>query len=133
MKPVDDFNCWIEYAERDLEVAKTLSRKDNPDIDNACYHCQQSAEKAMKAFLVYSKVSFKFIHDLDEICKDCKAIEPEFDNIKRQCAVLTGYITSARYPGDYFQINESDMQKAIMYAEDVLNLVKEKTGLFIKI
>jgi len=47
---------WIRYAENDIEAVNILiaHRPLKPEI--ICYLCQQSAEKAMKAFLVYSGI-----------------------------------------------------------------------------
>jgi len=42
---------WVRYAEEDLLGASDLARKTPPLRNLACFHCQQSAEKYLKALL----------------------------------------------------------------------------------
>jgi len=52
---------WLLKARRDLESAKVLfDRKLN---DTSVYHCQQAAEKSLKAYLAWHKVPLIKIHD----------------------------------------------------------------------
>ncbi len=43
---------WLIKADHDLRSAQRLmaSDRDDPILDTAVYHCQQTAEKALKAF-----------------------------------------------------------------------------------
>ena len=44
---------WIDYAAQDLGVARHLFENYHPKpLEIVCYHCQQSAEKAIKAVIV---------------------------------------------------------------------------------
>lgn len=43
---------WLEYAEHDLYAAKLLAESHKPPFEVIAYHCQQSAEKAIKALLI---------------------------------------------------------------------------------
>ena len=45
--------AWMVKAWRDLETARRAAGGEPPFYDIAVYHCQQAAEKAVKAFLVY--------------------------------------------------------------------------------
>ena len=40
-------------SQHDLGSARRLMEGDEPYLDTAVYHCQQAAEKALKAFLTY--------------------------------------------------------------------------------
>lgn len=42
---------WLAKAQHDLGSAQLLANNANPYFDTAIYHCQQAAEKALKAFL----------------------------------------------------------------------------------
>lgn len=57
---------WFEKAEQDLEMA--------------CYHCQQCAEKYLKGFLVSRSVEFRPVHDLDSFPIDLSHDESAFGN-----------------------------------------------------
>ena len=40
---------WMTRASHDLRSARILSAADDPLLDIAIYHCQQAAEKSIKA------------------------------------------------------------------------------------
>jgi hypothetical protein len=43
---------WLDIAEEDLASAQKLAAPPSPHWKTAVYHCQQAAEKAVKALLV---------------------------------------------------------------------------------
>jgi len=48
---------WIKFSDRDLETANYLYENMRPmPFEIICYLCQQSAEKALKAFWIYSEI-----------------------------------------------------------------------------
>ena len=51
--PVPAAKVWMIKAWRDLETARRVATGEPPFLDVAVYHCQQAAEKAVKAFLVH--------------------------------------------------------------------------------
>jgi HEPN domain-containing protein len=121
-----DFLIWLKYSEDDLKLAKLVTTTDNPDMKNACYHCQQCAEKALKAFLISNNIKFKFIHDLEELCLDCQDIDPTFKQISANCSILNDYATVTRYPSTFVFV-EALLVEAIELTEEILEFVKEKT------
>ena len=49
------FHEWLSFAETDLGVARHLYESYHPKpLEIICYHCQQSAEKAIKAVIIWS-------------------------------------------------------------------------------
>lgn len=42
---------WLIRARQDLKAAHVLAAGPEPLLDTAIYHCQQAAEKAVKAWL----------------------------------------------------------------------------------
>lgn len=42
---------WVLKAEDDIESARTLAALAKPKRDVVCFHCQQAAEKYLKALL----------------------------------------------------------------------------------
>lgn len=60
---------WVKKAEADYLAALTLSRKKKvPLHDAACFHCQQSAEKYLKARIEEHGIRVPKTHDLDAFC-----------------------------------------------------------------
>ena len=63
MKPPDEalvllVRQWIAKAEVDYRTAERLVRDDEPIRESIAFHCQQTAEKYLKAFLVWRQVEF---------------------------------------------------------------------------
>ena len=49
---------WTKIAERDLITAKQGLETKQIITDTVCFHCQQAAEKYLKAYLVYLEQDF---------------------------------------------------------------------------
>jgi HEPN domain-containing protein len=47
---------WLAKAKNDLITARTMLETDPPITDIVCFHAQQCAEKALKAFLVVADI-----------------------------------------------------------------------------
>jgi HEPN domain-containing protein len=62
--------AWMEKAWRDLEMAQRAVAVMPPFYDMAVYHCQQSGEKAAKAFLVLRGLVFEKTHDIELLIGD---------------------------------------------------------------
>ena len=45
---------WLQKAKNDLLSARILLEHDPPVLDTACFHCQQTVEKGLKAFLIWN-------------------------------------------------------------------------------
>ena len=93
-----DTETWLEYAERDLVVARRM--REAPVVEEAAlFHCQQAAEKALKAYLILAEAaevprthSLRYlVRMLDEL----GAATPAADGID----FLDVYGVSVRYPG----------------------------------
>ena len=51
--PASEAKAWMVKAWRDQETARRAAGGEPPLYDIAVYHCQQAAERAVKAFLVH--------------------------------------------------------------------------------
>ncbi len=112
-------------AENDLKSAIVL--KDNQLYDSAVYHCQQSAEKALKAFLIYKNKELVKTHDLDKLNTLCEGIDPDFESIYDLCELLTPFATQFRYFGaDSFMPDKVDVLEAIESAQKIFNMISNK-------
>ena len=58
---------WLTKAASDLRSARVLGSADDAPLDTAIYHCQQTAEKAVKAFLVSREISPEKTHDIRKL------------------------------------------------------------------
>ena len=74
---------WLRYASMDIDAAQQLySQQQNPrqrPIEIILYHCQQGAEKALKAFMVQNGHYPPKTHDLQDLRLICRQWDIRFD------------------------------------------------------
>lgn len=56
---LDETKEWLQKAKNDLVWAQVLIKHDPPVLDTGSFHCQQTVEKALNAFLVWKGGSFE--------------------------------------------------------------------------
>ena len=117
---------WLGKAEDDYISATVLMDKVNPpQIEIACYHCQQCAEKALKAFCAYNGDEIQKTHNLIVLCQQCMILDSEFSEILSDCSRLTPYSVQTRYP-NCIDILEEEAKAAITTAKRVFDFVYGK-------
>jgi len=111
------FQQWIDKANDDLRVAEYLSAMHHPTPDEIiCYHCQQSAEKYLKAFLFLHDIEPPNTHDLKKLLLMCQQKNSEFAALTSNAYILTRYGVMPRYPNE-LGITEEDMKYALANAK----------------
>jgi HEPN domain-containing protein len=92
---------WIDIADKDLALAEHTAKTMWPTpYELVCFHCQQFAEKYLKAFLVSKGQEPPYIHDLAKLASFCEAENPVFSEVKQKCIILNEYGVQLRYPGN---------------------------------
>ena len=128
MSEPDIVKEWLRYANNDLIVAKHCFEDLYPkQTEIASYHCQQCAEKALKAILLFHDKEPLKTHDLKVLCKMCQDIDSTFANISTQCAHLNPYGVAVRYP-DELSPDEGMVKLAINDAQQVYDFCVSATG-----
>jgi len=120
-----DVREWIRFALMDFDVALNEAKRYRPPIEIICYHCQQAAEKMLKAYIITQNNTFKKTHDLETLIEECKRFSHDFGNIKSNCVMLSSYVSGARYPSE-IELTEYEMKQAIKNAQQVLDFTKSK-------
>lgn len=113
---------WLSYAEEDLAAARALSDSGAPR--HVCWLAQQTAEKALKAVLVFLQIEFPFWHDLDAL----RNLVPEGWSVKEahpDLAELTQWAVQSRYPGDWPEATETDAKVALEQAGSLCQSVSK--------
>jgi HEPN domain-containing protein len=91
---------WVSKAEQDFHSADALLHAvEVPFADTAAFHCQQCAEKYLKAFLTENLIRFERIHVLAALLSLCVSFDEDFLKIGRDLDGLEGYSVAIRYPG----------------------------------
>jgi HEPN domain-containing protein len=117
---------WIKYAQEDYECALLLAKTGNPYAPRkACYDCQQSAEKILKAYIIANGGNLVKTHDLKLLLENCVQYSSEFDSLRSFCTVLNLYIAATRYPSDTI-LTTSDMETALQGAYQILEFTKSR-------
>lgn len=114
---------WLVRADHDLRSARLLFIADPPLLDTAVYHCQQTAEKALKAYLTLKDTPFQKVHALSVLVEQCMQSDPTFAELMDIADMLTPYAVAFRYPGDVLEPAKEDAQEALDAAGKVLDFV----------
>lgn len=114
---------WLIKAKHDIMSAERLLAGDPPLLDTAVYHCQQAAEKALKAFLTLHDLPFQKVHVLSSIIEQCAKIDPSFEELSDIGDILTPYATMFRYPGGVLEPEEADAHEAFRLSRFLFEFV----------
>ncbi len=117
------YHEWLNFANRDLQSAVFLQNMYPIPFEIICYHCQQSAEKFLKAYLILNDVKVKRTHDLVVLQEDCCRLNSDFKTIENECINLTDYSVTTRYPYP-MELNEHDMKMAIKDVQHIKEFVE---------
>lgn len=117
---------WVKKAEHDLGFAE-LGHQFKPEYsDLICYHCHQTAEKYLKALLVFLGIVFKKKHDLTYLL-DLIAEKIQIDDNLHNCAeILADYAVEIRYPTSWTFPDKNEVEEAFQAAKSVKNFVLEQ-------
>lgn len=123
MKPHEE---WLFKAEQDLKSAELLLNARDALLDIAIYHCQQCAEKALKAYLTFKEQEIDKTHNLVLLVERCQHVESEFSALIDQAVFLRPYATLYRYPSGDLLPPKKDVEAALEKAGIVLVFVTRK-------
>jgi HEPN domain-containing protein len=123
---IQEIRQWLLKARHDLRSAERLLTCDPPLLDTAVYHCQQTAEKALKAYLTLQDAPFQKVHVLSVLIEQCMEFDRSFEDIRDIVDVLTPYAIAFRYPGDVLEPDPADAEEAFSLAGLVLDFVAKR-------
>ena len=128
---IDLVKSWLRLAKENLLFARSGMKEHYAPYHTICFLCQGSAEKYLKAFLIWNGWKLKKIHDLKDLLVFCIDYNPEFEKLKEECGLLNEYIIEGRYPGDvpYENITENDAKESIEAAEKIETYVLKSIDL----
>jgi HEPN domain-containing protein len=117
---------WLEKANRDLAAARLLAEHETL-WEGACFHCQQAAEKALKAFLIAVSERLPRTHDLVVLTHLCGAKDPSFEKLIDSAELLNPFYAGTRYPNiGGLELTEEDVDRAVSAAKQVYDFVSRK-------
>jgi HEPN domain-containing protein len=115
---LNDPAIWFDYAKSDLALARGGKLPD-VRVGSLCHHCQQSAEKALKAVLLSHHVDFPPTHSLKKLFK---LLPPPLSAPPdvMEAIILEEYVLKGRYPVEFMDIQPAEYEKAVELAGKVL-------------
>jgi HEPN domain-containing protein len=117
----------VRKAEADWRGAQSLAGKKPPLHDLVCFHCQQCAEKYLKALLEELGIAVAKTHDLDKLRITLKRYHSGLSSLWRGLRFLTEFAVDTRYPGD--NASKRQAAAALRWAERVRAAARTILGL----
>jgi len=128
MSGIDWIRQWLDKAENDLLAANRLFHDYHPkQLDISGYHCQQAAEKALKAVIISFDLAEDVprTHDLELLLELCLALDKGFELFRTACFSLNPMATRTRYP-DGYELTEADVEAALHAAQRIVDFCAAK-------
>lgn len=120
---------WVASAERDRDSVYILLESSKPPYEIIAFHCQQCAEKYLKALFVQHDRKPLFVHDLLRLNRGMQDLYPALADIEAECERLTPFGTVTRYPGSIMEPSAEHMPQAIEWTESVRRAVRDSLEL----
>jgi HEPN domain-containing protein len=96
LQPREQGDRWLRQALQDLDDAQYA--RDGGRFHLTCFLAQQSAEKALKAYLYARGQALVLGYSVARLCQDAIEFDPRFAELKRAAAPLDKYYIPTRYP-----------------------------------
>jgi len=112
--------AWLAKARQDCARIRRCLDAAPPDTEDALFHCQQAAEKAVKALLAWHDEPFRKTHDLSALGRQCAILEPALSALLNRLDDLTEYAWLFRYPGDFVAPPEPEIADAQTLAGEIV-------------
>jgi HEPN domain-containing protein len=119
---------WLRKANDDLRSAQVDLAAVPPLIEDALFHCQQAAEKAMKAFLTAHDAAFRKTHDLDELAAVCEVLDSSLTDALDPARDLTVFAWAFRYPGPGEPPPEAEAHQSLQLARTTVAAIEQRLG-----
>ena len=117
---------WMNKAEHYIGMAELAIAQKTDYTDAICFHCQQAAEKYLKALLVIKKIEFKRTHHLtyllDLISEKIDTSEKLYSYVEK----LESFAVEVRYPDDMYEPTQKEAKEAFNAAIKIKNFVISK-------
>jgi HEPN domain-containing protein len=127
MNPNDPLS-WIEKGDRDLGVVRIILAETTDYSDLVCYHCQQAAEKYLKALQLHFGQPVKKTHILETLLDLLSPFVKIEDELYDKALILQEYAVGIRYPNPFSDPTEEDVKESLSNAESFQTFAKNILG-----
>ncbi|MEN6547702.1 MAG: HEPN domain-containing protein [Armatimonadia bacterium] len=115
---------WLQAARADLAYAE-MTPPVGVGYEQACFHAQQAAEKALKALLLHYDQEPPYVHNIQVLLDRLAAYEPNIGEIAGSAA-LTSHAVLTRYPSSEEPVAVDEWKLAAALALQVVEWVSHR-------
>ena len=130
-RPLETARRWLAQAEHSLSVTRVLL--DNGLWPEVCFHAEQTAQLALKAYLFFEGRRFVNVHSVRTLAEECINHDAGFAPLIDYGMILDRYYLSTRYPDalpdpaiPFESFSELDAQQALDFAAEIVGAVRSK-------
>lgn len=114
---------WLDRAGEDIASAKILSEHESC-YNNAAFHCQQTVEKALKAYILLRSDLLVDGHNLPWLCKRAGKYDETFLDWLGESASLSKCYIETRYPADIpLELTREQVRKYYEMADEMYRFI----------
>lgn len=117
---------WREKAQSDWTAVEILLASERCPAETVCFHCQQFVEKLLKALLTSHGIETPKTHDLRRLIQLAEPFAPELSRLSDASDTLTIHGVETRYPGDWRQIEPSEMNQVVELSKEFGDILLAK-------
>ena len=129
--PLETSKRWPPQAEHSLIATKALF--DGGFWAEACFHSEQTAQLALKAFLFFRGRRFVNIHSVRTLILGCGKEDPVFSPLENYGSFLDRYYLTTRYPDappapaiPFQSFTEEEAKLAVEHASEIVGLARNR-------
>ncbi|HLF04752.1 MAG TPA: HEPN domain-containing protein [Dehalococcoidia bacterium] len=129
--PLQTARRWLAQAVNTLDMTRSLF--DAGFWAGTCFHAEQTAQLALKAYLFRRGRRFVNIHSIHALAQECGKEDQEFVKLQAYGPTLDRYYLSTRYPDvlpepaiPFQAFTQQDAIQALEYATEIVALVRSK-------
>ena len=125
----EETSRWIASGERDRDAVYVLQAAARQSYEIVAFHCQQCAEKYLKALFIQANRKPPFTHDLLKLNREMSVQCHELDSVAIDCERLTPFGTITRYPGSIMEPGPEHMPGVISWMENIRSAARACLGI----
>lgn len=121
---------WWRQALSDFGFLETARQAGK--FDTCCFLAQQTAEKALKAYLFAQGEELILTHSIFRLCALAARYDPAFTELRERVKLLDFYYVEARYPNAIEDVipaefySDADAAQAIAMTASVIEYVRDR-------
>lgn len=122
---------WLYKADQDFGFAAlTLQDSKMSFYDQICTSFHQAVEKYLKAYIVAHDLSFRKLHDLEELLRICMAHDATLSSVEEACRFLNPFYVELRYADTPFlTATRRQVEEAHLFTSLVQQEIRKKLNI----